>query len=286
MLPPSQVNPRGAEGLYAKAVQWALAPRHDWSLDTPGVMARYVAPSAEEAKDWLDRVERVMRDKKERADAAAADAAAAVTAAAAAENADAATSEPAAAAGNGSGDNDDGEALGASDTSPTSLPALMQSALAGLPRLPLAPDAQSAARTLVLDVCCGTGTIGLTMSRHVKRVVGLELVPAAVEDAKANAALNGVTNTEFVCGRAEQTIKAVLAKCAGEMDMAVAVVDPPRSGLHNDVVTALRGSKLNRIVYVSCNPATLAENVERYAQRIKRAVNLKYVLLRLKNFGT
>jgi len=118
--------------------------------------------------------------------------------------------------------------------------------------------------TILLDICCGTGTIGLSLASRVKKVVGLELVESAVEDAKRNMALNKIKNAEFICGRAEATINGVLAKY-GQNSQVVGIVDPPRSGLHNDVVRALRNSKLNRIVYVSCNPATLADNVARLA---------------------
>ncbi len=271
-----QVNPRGAEGLYAKATQWALAPPHDWSLGLEGVMQRYVCPPVKEAQAWVDKIEEIFKEKRAAAASAAAAAAAesadkAETEADAAETKDGEASPTAAgSAAAAEGGNDDEDAI--SDTSPTSLAGLMRAALAPSPVAPLpeTADPDRVARTLVLDVCCGTGTIGLTVAKHVKRVVGLELVPQAVEDAKANAALNSVTNAEFVCGRAETTIKQVLASCADDMDMAVAIVDPPRSGLHNDVVAALRNSKLNRIVYVSCNPATLADNVQRLAGPVSK----------------
>jgi tRNA (uracil-5-)-methyltransferase len=92
------------------------------------------------------------------------------------------------------------------------------------------------------------------------QVVGLELVPQAVEDAKQNAKLNGIANAEFFAGRAEQTLRAALhaeaERNGGALGRVVGVVDPPRSGLHPDVVKALRKcEQLQHLVYVSCNPA-------------------------------
>lgn len=113
----------------------------------------------------------------------------------------------------------------------------------------------------VLDVCCGVGTIGLCASQKCRKVIGIELVPEAVESAKANAALNEIHNTEWTVGKAED----VLPKLLEEMDPSLqvsAVVDPPRPGLHHVVLRALRScSQLSRIVYVSCNPDSLVEDV-------------------------
>lgn len=119
----------------------------------------------------------------------------------------------------------------------------------------------SATDTLLLDVCCGTGVIGLTLAKKAKKVVGLELVPQAVEDAKRNATANDVANAVFFAGRAEQTLRDVL-KDTSEFGSVVGVVDPPRSGLHPDVIKALRKcKKMQHLIYVSCNPSgTLLEN--------------------------
>lgn len=120
--------------------------------------------------------------------------------------------------------------------------------------------------TLLLDVCCGTGTIGLTMARRVQRVVGIDSVASAVADAAANAELNGITNAEYVCGRAEDLMESLLAQHvggkAGEEVEVVAVVDPPRMGLHRNVLRALlRCSALKRLVFVACNPENAAGNI-------------------------
>ena len=188
-------------------------------------------------------------------------------------------------------------------------------------------------KSLLLDVCCGTGTIGLTLAGGVGKVLGVDIVAAAVEDAKANAALNGIENCEWVAGRAEEVLPVLLdkyapliapppptaplpartaasnranafddpeasgdeeaeaaaaeaeAKAAAAAEAArakaeaeaaaaaaaagvsyayddvVAIVDPPRAGLHKNVLWALRKeTRLRRLVYVSCNPESMAAN--------------------------
>lgn len=115
----------------------------------------------------------------------------------------------------------------------------------------------------LLDLYCGTGTIGLTMARKCKRLLGAEIVPQAVEDARENAARNGVQNARFVCADAS-AVAAELAK-TGEM-IDVAIVDPPRKGLSPQVVESLLQISPARIVYVSCDPATLARDVNRFSQ--------------------
>ena len=110
-------------------------------------------------------------------------------------------------------------------------------------------------RTVLLDVCCGTGTIGLSMATAVRRVIGIELSDAAVADARANAALNEIGNATFLASKAEAAIKRVLTGLTAEdRQHLVAIVDPPRAGLHNDVVKALRACEpLARLLYVSCH---------------------------------
>ncbi|CAE8599080.1 unnamed protein product [Polarella glacialis] len=121
----------------------------------------------------------------------------------------------------------------------------------------LAPSEAS----VVLDVCCGVGTIGLCASKRCRQVIGLELIPEAVESAKANAALNGVKNTDWKVGRAEEVLAGVLEALDPSLEVC-AVVDPPRPGLHATVLGALRSCpQLSRIVYVSCNPESLVEDI-------------------------
>lgn len=112
---------------------------------------------------------------------------------------------------------------------------------------------------VLLDICCGTGSIGISCSSKVNRVIGIELIPEAVEDAKINAELNGV-NAEFKAGKAEDLLKEIIRPIQGENIFGV--VDPPRNGLHKSILQSLRTTKgLNHLVYVSCNPVTLFQNM-------------------------
>ena len=88
----------------------------------------------------------------------------------------------------------------------------------------------SSTATTLVDVCCGTGTIGLCLADRVKRVVGVELVPEAVRDARSNAARNGVSNVSFFAGKAEEILNGILRDI--DSKDVVAVVDPPRFGSH------------------------------------------------------
>ncbi|TMW55164.1 hypothetical protein Poli38472_013926 [Pythium oligandrum] len=115
-------------------------------------------------------------------------------------------------------------------------------------------------KTLLYDVCCGTGTIGICSSKGTGKVVGIEICKAATDDAVVNAKLNDVTNVSFVNSKAEDVMRDLLkAKPTGEGDAelsrVVAIVDPPRAGLHHQVLRSLRSCPpVERIVYVSCNP--------------------------------
>ena len=114
----------------------------------------------------------------------------------------------------------------------------------------------------VLDLYCGAGTITQVMARHAGRVIGAEIVPEAIEDAKANAERNGVENVEFFRGDAS----AVAADFAAKgLRPDVICVDPPRKGLAPAVVRAAAQMAPRRIVYVSCDPATLARDVKLFA---------------------
>lgn len=116
----------------------------------------------------------------------------------------------------------------------------------------------------ILDLYCGIGTISLAMAQKAGKVIGAEIVPEAIEDAKQNAARNGVTNAEFFCGDAGQIAK----KLADEgVRPDVICVDPPRKGLAAGVTDILADMGPERIVYVSCDPATLARDVKLLAER-------------------
>ena len=111
---------------------------------------------------------------------------------------------------------------------------------------------------LVLDLYCGVGTITLCMAKAAGKVIGVEVVPQAVEDARDNAVRNGIENAEFFCGDAGEAALALEAK---GIKPDVVVVDPPRKGLNADAIEAMAKMSPRRIVYVSCDPATLARDV-------------------------
>ncbi|KAJ2949238.1 hypothetical protein O0L34_g6188 [Tuta absoluta] len=114
-------------------------------------------------------------------------------------------------------------------------------------------------QSTVVDICCGTGTIGLCFAEHCSKVLGLELVPEAVLDAKSNAELNNIDNCDFFTGKAEDILPSVLARAT--TDDVIAIVDPPRAGLHMRAVTQLRNTKrVKRLVYISCSPASAIKN--------------------------
>ena len=112
---------------------------------------------------------------------------------------------------------------------------------------------------LVYDLYTGTGTIALFLARSCRHVVGVEYVPEAIEDAKINAEANGLTNTEFYAGDMKNVLTADFVAEHGVPD--VMVVDPPRAGMHEDVVKVILEAEPRRIVYVSCNPATQARDL-------------------------
>ena len=117
---------------------------------------------------------------------------------------------------------------------------------------------------LVLDLYCGVGTITLAMAKAAGKVIGVEVVEQAVKDAKENALRNGIENAEFFCGDAG---KAALDLEEKGIRPDVIVVDPPRKGLNADTIEALDRMSPRRIVYVSCDPATLARDVALLKER-------------------
>lgn len=126
----------------------------------------------------------------------------------------------------------------------------------------------------VLDLYCGIGTISLVLAQRAGKVIGAEIVPQAVEDAKGNAQRNGVANAEFFCGDAG----AVVQKLADEgVCPQVVCVDPPRKGLSPEVPALLAGMAPERIVYVSCDPATLARDAGRFVNLGYQAVKAQGV---------
>lgn len=124
----------------------------------------------------------------------------------------------------------------------------------------------------VVDLYCGAGTITLALAARAGRVIGVEIVPEAVENAKENAARNGVGNVSFVCADAGQA--AMLLAERGEHP-DVLTVDPPRKGLDEQAIEAIARMQPPRVVYVSCDPATLARDVKRFAACGYRAVTAR-----------
>lgn len=113
--------------------------------------------------------------------------------------------------------------------------------------------------TTVIDICCGIGCIGLSLAKNCGQVLGIEIVPQSIEDAKKNAELNGITNCEFFCGEAEEIISSVLSRSKHEN--IVAIIDPPRAGLRRNAVLMLRRNlKLRRLVFISCDPKAAFKN--------------------------
>ena len=113
---------------------------------------------------------------------------------------------------------------------------------------------------LVYDLYTGTGTIANFVSRKAKKVIGIEYVPEAIEDAKVNSAINNITNTLFYAGDMKDMVTQDFINEHGRPD--VIITDPPRAGMHNDVIDVILFAEPKRIVYVSCNPATQARDLQ------------------------
>jgi 23S rRNA (uracil1939-C5)-methyltransferase len=123
----------------------------------------------------------------------------------------------------------------------------------------------------VFDLYCGIGTIGLTMAKRAGEVWGLEIVPEAIADAERNAAINGIENARFMAGSARTGVRP-LVEAAGKPDLVL--LDPPRAGLSQKIVRRVLECEAKRIVYVSCNPTTLAPNA---AQLVEAGYTLRRV---------
>lgn len=116
---------------------------------------------------------------------------------------------------------------------------------------------------VVVDAYCGIGTIGLTLAKDAKQVYGIEVIEEAVKNAESNAKLNEIANATFTSGLVEEVLPRLLEQ---EITPDVVIVDPPRKGLEISLVETLIETKPQRIVYVSCNPATLARDIDLLAQ--------------------
>ena len=113
---------------------------------------------------------------------------------------------------------------------------------------------------LVYDLYTGTGTIANFVANHARKVIGIEYVPEAIEDAKVNSRINGIENTEFFAGDMKDILNRDFIEKHGKPD--VIITDPPRAGMHQDVIEAILFADPQRIVYVSCNPATQARDLQ------------------------
>ena len=114
-------------------------------------------------------------------------------------------------------------------------------------------------KEFVYDLYTGTGTIANFVSRQAKKVIGIEYVPEAIEDAKVNSAINGIDNTLFYAGDMKDILTQEFINQHGRPD--VIITDPPRAGMHDDVINTILFAEPQRIVYVSCNPATQARDL-------------------------
>ena len=120
-------------------------------------------------------------------------------------------------------------------------------------------DYNSDNKSLIYDLYTGTGTIANFVARYASKVIGIEYVPEAIEDAKVNSKINGIDNTEFFAGDMKNILTAEFIQQHGRPD--IIITDPPRAGMHPDVVKVILNAAPKRIVYVSCNPATQARDL-------------------------
>ncbi len=120
--------------------------------------------------------------------------------------------------------------------------------------------AQLTGNETVYDLYTGTGTIANFIAKDAKKVIGVEYVPEAIEDAKINSEINNIKNTSFFAGDMKDVLCQEFINLNGRPD--VIITDPPRAGMHDDVVETIINANANRIVYVSCNPATQARDLE------------------------
>jgi 23S rRNA (uracil1939-C5)-methyltransferase len=116
---------------------------------------------------------------------------------------------------------------------------------------------QTSGDETILDLYCGAGTIGLSMAKNVKKVIGVEIIPEAIEDAKENARRNYIENSEFYCGDAKDAVKILKDK---NIEPDAVILDPPRKGCDKEVLEYVAEMNPKRIVYVSCDVSTQARD--------------------------
>lgn len=113
---------------------------------------------------------------------------------------------------------------------------------------------------VVCDLYCGIGAIGIIASEHAKKVYGIEIVKQAIEDARVNANLNKINNIEFICGDVEEAFAELIKK--EKVNPDVIIVDPPRRGLDENTIKNILKLQTSRVVYISCNPATMVRDIQ------------------------
>ncbi len=141
---------------------------------------------------------------------------------------------------------------------------LSSSPLKGEESLPLR-EGRGGSLPLIYDLYTGTGTIANFVASQAKKVIGIEYVPEAIEDAKVNSQINGIENTEFFAGDMKDILNRDFIEKHGKPD--IIITDPPRAGMHGDVIDAILFADPQRIVYVSCNPATQARDLQLLAEK-------------------
>ena len=117
---------------------------------------------------------------------------------------------------------------------------------------------------ILVDLYCGAGTIGLSMAKQVKQLIGVEIIPQAIENAKENAAQNGISNAEFICADAAKATQMLLWR---QLSPDVVVVDPPRKGCGESVVRDIVVMRPKKVVMISCNPATAARDCAMFQEQ-------------------
>ena len=120
---------------------------------------------------------------------------------------------------------------------------------------------------ILFDLYCGIGTIGIFASEYVKKVYGIEIVEQAIEDAKENAKLNKINNIEFYAGDVEKVFSNLMKNKQVYPD--VIIVDPPRKGLDNNTINNILAVEPKKVIYISCNPATMVRDMKMLSEKYK-----------------
>ena len=117
----------------------------------------------------------------------------------------------------------------------------------------------------VFDLYCGIGTIGICASNRIKKLYGIETIPEAIEDAKKNASINNIENSEFFVGDVEKALPEFISR--NHVNADVIFVDPPRKGCDKTAIETILNIEPKKVVYVSCNPATLARDLKVFSTK-------------------